>query len=316
MAPVTTVFHQFVSDLELTDREAEEASRQQNVVRANLRARLASPHDFLSGSYARRTAIRPLHDIDLIFVLDSGVHGPLLQGPPNACLSLVHEALQDAYCANRENFPPTKIQRRSVNIEFSGTGIGFDVVPAFADSQSYWIPDREVEQWIRTAPERHRQACIEANERAGGMLNTLIKAAKCWNREQGKPLRSFHLEVMAYSIFYTKPDSYPEGLRDLFRGLAHAIQYRCREPAGLGPDLDHEFSDSQRAALRARLEAAAEEMDRALRAAEDGRTEEAHYYWRSLLGDTYPEKGRAPTIGPSTSSQHHSAVDAPDRRFG
>ena len=55
--------------------EGAAASKQQNVVRDNLQRHLGGiVRDALSGSYARRTAIRPLHDIDLFVVLDPATH--------------------------------------------------------------------------------------------------------------------------------------------------------------------------------------------------------------------------------------------------
>jgi hypothetical protein len=77
-------------------------------------------------------------------------------------------------------------------------------------------------------PARHRRLCIEANKRAGGMLNRLIKAAKHWNHGQrdgsgDKPLRSFHQEVMCYEAFSTSPATKSVGCMpcSAFSRLAH-----------------------------------------------------------------------------------------------
>lgn len=151
--------------------------------------------DILSSSYSRRTAIRPLNDIDVFVVLNPITHRDCYPpAAPASCLKKIRAALQAAY-PNHE----VRLQGRSVHIDFTGTGIGYDVVPAFEERAGgeYKIPDRDRDEWIRTNPEKHKAACIAANDRAGGKLNRLIKAAKRWNQRQPAraQLRSFHLGV-------------------------------------------------------------------------------------------------------------------------
>ena len=63
---------EFISALELTENERSEASRQHTNLRDGLAAELDLDPDyntFLTGSYARSTATRPLNDIDVFCVL-------------------------------------------------------------------------------------------------------------------------------------------------------------------------------------------------------------------------------------------------------
>ena len=290
MATVREAFQTFISGLELTQSEQDEASRQQNNVRENLRAHLGGiVRDILSGSYSRRTAIRPLNDIDVFIILEEAKHSAVRGQPPTTCLEMVKAALSRAYPMKAA----ATLQGRSVNIEFSGTGIAYDIVPAFNVSEGvYIIPDRERKSWIRTNPEVHRQALRIANERARNMLNPLIKAAKYWNAQNRKPLRSFHLEVMSYGAFKSPPASYPEGLRDLFGSLAASILYTCPDPAGIGPNIDDGMMQEERSRIQIALTQAAVVASRALLSERMGSIEEAHGAWRSLLGPAYPECGR------------------------
>ncbi len=293
MLTIAQAFDTFLRNLELTDAEQQEASRQQNALRDNLRRQLGSSiQDRLSGSYSRRTAIRPLNDIDLFVVLDSVQHAAC--GPSKApliCLQMIERALKAAYPSHTP-----KIQGRSVHIDFVGTGIGYDVVPAFAERHGgeYNIPDRDRSAWIRTNPEKHKEACIAANKHAGDKLNRLIKAAKVWNRRQpeASQLRSFHLEVMSYEAFQVGPASFPEGLAALFGFLADRVLQTCQEPAKVGPNIDAGMTQAERTAIRTALLAAKKTTDLALALDKAGRTQEAHKEWRGLLGDAYPETGR------------------------
>lgn len=287
MAPdnVPQAFDRLIRSLELTKREQGEATRQSNVVRDNLRASLTIVHDFLGGSYRRRTAIRPLKDIDLVLVLDEAKHRSLRAEPPLQTLALVRDALARAY----PNASPPRLQARSINIDFRGTDIGYDVVPAFRhDAGGYLIPDRERGAWIRSDPERHRQACVAANHAAGNMLNPLIKLAKSINARYHRPLRSFHLEVMAYGAFQGRPENYPRGLWRLLLYLAERVLQSCPEPAGLGPKIDHGMTTEARGELRKTLQGWAQIAAEALTAGERGDLALAHTRWSYLFGPIYP----------------------------
>ncbi len=287
MWSVREALERFIQSLELTQKQRDEVSRQHTLVRAELRERLRTKTDFLSGSYSRNTAIRPLHDIDLFIVLKDVTSSP--PESPDAVLKQVRKALKDAW-TNKE-FPI--LQRHSVHMEFTGTGIEFDVVPAFelSGQQSYFIPERDKGQWIRTNPRLHQERSTEANERAGKKLKPLLKAVKHWRRQQSSlPLRSFHLEVMSYDALPQPPKGYPEGLEELFSSLSKQVLRPCRDPALLGPDVDEGMSATQREAASQMLASAAGKMRRVL---EEERTNpaQAHSRLRSLFGEMYRERG-------------------------
>lgn len=286
MITVGQAFDQFLRGLELTAAQGAEATRQQTVVRTKLGTHLGGVTSaFLSGSYGRSTAIRPLNDIDLFVILDEATHGALRKSKPEACLELVQRALVEAY--RGKTLP--RIQGRSVNIEFTGTGIAFDVVPAFAvASGGYIIPDRELKNWIQTNPKQHEAAGIAANERAGNKLNLLIKAAKHWNNRNDKPLRSFHLEVMSYSAFSQAPTTYAEGLAKLFTHLASAVMVACPVPSSAGPNIDAGMTTADRTGIQSKLRKAAEAADRALVFERSQQIEKANAEWRGLMGAEYP----------------------------
>ena len=312
MSAPQQALHHFLQGLEISDALVNKASDQHTHLRTQLQRQLATRDNFLSGSYARGTAIRPLNDIDVFVVLDAAQHG----GPDGTTPSRLLHELRGVLQAVYPNKDAPRLQTRSVNLEFSGTGIAYDVVPAFQDPRDpdvYHVPDRERDDWIPTNPRVHIAASTAANERAGKMLKPLVKAAKRWNSDADKPLRSFHLEVMACNTLTTKPESWVEGLATLFDGLVEAVAQPCPEPARLGPRLD-EGVDVARA-LRALKDAAA--LARAAEiAARAGREGEAHHHLRQLLGEDYPEIG-APQAAPrATPAVGSAAADHPRVRHG
>ncbi len=289
---VASTFQSYLSSLELTDRERADASAQQVALRDRLRGHLAGVIDSrLVGSYRRGTAIRPLKDIDVFVVLDAREHRRDAPESPLRLLQTIERALRACYPGHKP-----RIQGRSVNIGFSGTEIDYDIVAAFAptwtgaaDSEPpyYEIPDRRASTWIRTNPAKHREACIAANERAGGMLNGLIKAVKHWNRANGKTLSGFHIEVMSYSALWSKPDDPRAGLRGLFQHLATAVQSACPDPAGLGPAIDADLTSQKRTDARSLLQYASQVAQAAVDAERKGDYAAAIARWRSLLGDVF-----------------------------
>lgn len=318
MVTVSQAMNTFLSNLELADKERENAKRQRNDIRIHLEKELSVKEFLLSGSFKRRTAIFPLNDIDLFVVLDGIAHDDLKKSAPIQTLKKIQKILNDAYPTKKE-YPI--IQSRSVNIDFIGTGLAFDVVPAFPDGDNkYIIPDRDINGWIKTNPRAHSTHSVEANERAGKMAKPLVKALKCWNRQhEPKVLRSFHLELMVYDVLKNKPDSWAEGLADLFHKLEVRVQRAMPEPAGIGPDVDSRMTDKDRKRAQDLFGGAAKEADRALKYAKEGCTGEAHFVWRNLFGDQYPEKGTPPKDrgkAPSIIVGSGLATDAPGRRFG
>lgn len=315
---VGQAIHEFVSSLELTEGQRDEASRQHTFLREQLASRLPLDprfNTFLTGSYARSTAVRPLKDIDVFCVLQRTADLAPESHAPAAALQRVKGALDAAYPGKAAD-----PQNRSVNIEFTGTGIGYDVVPAYvADGggeDQFLIPDLAAGVWIRSNPRVHRERSVVYNAQTEGELKPLTKALKHWNRAlpDGQRLRSFHLEVMAWSVLTSKPASRLAGLATLFRGLAVTVLTPTPDPAGLGPDLDADVRPETRNMAAVRFEAVAREIDRAAVFASSGHTEVAHHILFGIFGDPYPERGK-PESGPGSRV---AVVTAPDSgsRFG
>jgi predicted nucleotidyltransferase len=293
------------------------AKRQRDSLRGHLEKALSVAEFFLSGSFKRRTALRPLHDIDLFVVLDATAESGLLESEPKVTLARVREVIGEAYPTKDK----PKAQSRSVNVDFKGTGLAFDVVPAFVHKDGgYQIPDREAGVWIRTNPREHVEHSVAANERAGGKAKPIVKALKRWNCQQAERVaRSFHLELMVYDQLQSDPGSYADGIAKALRGLSSRVLYAMPEPAGVGPDVDQGLTTEERQRASKRFAEAADLADKALQAATQGRTGEAHHYWRTLLGSDYPEKGTPPETQGAPAIVVTGSVGAPDahtKRFG
>lgn len=274
-------FSQFLTALELTKTAREAASKQHTAIRENLQKSLPTSDAFLTGSYARHTAIRPLDDIDMFVVLDPRKL-PASRPEPKALLRQIAAALKAPYADKTVSH-----QTHSVHIEFVKTGIAYDIVPALPGAGGdYEIPDRDASKWIRTNPKKHKKRSTEANERAGKMLIPLIKAIKHANRHAGKPARSFHIETLAWTILTTKPQSWLSGLRILVDGLHAKITGPCPDPAGLGPNIEPDRPRVLRSAQW--LATIQEKVAHAEHAVDQGDETRAHQLLGEVFGPTWP----------------------------
>lgn len=160
---------------------------------------------YLSGSYARDTAIRPIDDADIIFLID----------PSKWTLTLLAESfgnpspskvLQTFSNAIRYRYPISSIfyQRRSVRLSMYHLDI--DVVPAIPQDhygKIILIPDASQDTWIKSAPKIHADNATRVNQLRSGRFKPLVKLLKKWN--SGIPstatFKSFCIETVATRIF-------------------------------------------------------------------------------------------------------------------
>lgn len=156
---------------------------------------------YLSGSYARDTAIRPLDDVDLIVVVD----------PRNwktdwlSSLPAPARIIDSFASAIRRRYPQSSVfkQRRSVRLQLAH--INIDVVPAVGQRGNgrVQIPDRDSGEWIVTAPAVHSDAASRVNSARSGLFKPLVKLAKLWSSRLPDSARakSFTIETIATRVF-------------------------------------------------------------------------------------------------------------------
>jgi hypothetical protein len=205
MATIDSYLWNVVGTYEPTAAQKEAASRSQNNLRDLLNTgQIANriTHSFLSGSYSRDTAIRPIDDVDIIFTIDASKwEAPVAGYAPNP------EQVLDTFAnAIRYRYPVSSIfgQRRSVRLQMFHLNI--DVVPAIPHHQTadyLWIPDKEENKWLLSAPAIHSRLATQLNQRFGGKFKPLVKLLKACNSNlpPASQLRSFAIETICVRLF-------------------------------------------------------------------------------------------------------------------
>ncbi|MEO1326518.1 MAG: hypothetical protein AAFV47_07625 [Pseudomonadota bacterium] len=184
------------------------------------------------GSYARKTAIAPIDDIDVLLVLDRDAWPTaLFMSYPDPA-----KVLADLQRSAKTGYPKSRVQRqrRSVGIVMARQCI--DLVPALAidDKGTYVIPDRKEDEWIVTAPSTHTQVVRTLNARTNGLFVPTIKLLKHWNSTLASTttFKSIAIESIAGRVFqHHRPQTLEQALHWFFDFVTHTSGW-------LGPDAE------------------------------------------------------------------------------
>jgi hypothetical protein len=289
---VNEAFRKFRTNLELTEREQADASRRQKEIREVVNSGFKLEADFLTGSYKRWTKTKPLKDVDIFCVLHDDERPKYRREKhPSVVLEATVGLLTKKYGASN-----VKLQRRSVSVCFPvGRGeekvMSFDVVPAFTKGNHYEIPDTVTSRgWTETNPKIHEEKATEANKAFDGEWKGIVRMAKAWNREKGKPIQpSFLIEVMALQILRPKfGGEYPREFMGFFATAADRIGEDWLDPAGLGPPVSDSMDQNARASARTALRGASNAIRAAMNLSASGQNGAALRAYRELFGDYFP----------------------------
>lgn len=225
----------------------------------------------LFGSFARRTKIQPLDDIDIMIemhggggyeVRDSG-DCYLVRVDPGAMRNPVRHLVDDAGYINSNrvllkfknglatlpHYEKSEINKRgeAVTVTPSSYTWTFDIVPAFGVTDGvtplvhYLIPNGSG-HWKRTDPRRDDQRITTVNQQHDGLVIPTIRLLKYWNRRSQMPtMMSYWLETIALSVFEERSESmglHRVGLCQFFVYGQSKVSESCPDPKGLGPNLD------------------------------------------------------------------------------
>ena len=286
-------FRKFRSNLELTQKEQDNASARQTEIRALMDTSFTIADDFLTGSYRRWTKTKPLKDVDIFCVFADSERAKYRSNkPPSIILADTEKVLALEY--GKEN---VHRQRRSISVSFPDSSgdeervMSFDVVPAFTKAAHLEIPDTATsKEWTETNPKIHAEKATAANGVFNGEWKGMVRMAKSWNREKGKPIKPpFLIEVMALDIL--RPPfggDFPYEFMSFFATMADRIDEVWPDPAGLGPPVSDTMNASERAAAKRALTEAHNMIREAIQLSRGSRNGDALSKYRQLFGDRFP----------------------------
>jgi hypothetical protein len=289
---VKQAFQKLKENLEITGLQEETVSTRQKSVREVLDAGLSVKESFLTGSYYRRTMIKPLNDadVDIFVVLDvSYYHNYNGQnGGQAGLLDLVKRTLRKTYTKT----PDISRNGQAVTICFADFRV--DVVPAFYRQGGGFLIANSIRQcWISTDPKKHVTIMSDSNSKHNGDMVPLVKMIKGWNKNVGSFFMSFHLEILALSILGDVTISdFPSGVRYYFDKGKDLVNKQNLDPAGLGGDVGAYLNTKEK--IQEAVDKFQLAYERSIKAEEyekNGHTQNAVEMWRKVFGDYFPAYG-------------------------
>jgi len=307
MVPQTR-FTELLSDIEPSPTTKADAAAAHTAVRSHLRWHETFEErwegDFLAGSYARDTAIRPKKtadgheraDVDIIVETSFST-----SDDPEDVLLELSDALEDEFTVERVN-------KRSVRVVTSRAEI--DVVPVVRVTNGFELPDRDLGYWKSTNPPAHTTWSTEQNTRFGGRFKPLVKLFKWWRRENktGKRPKGFVLEVLVGLHAPTNETHYGEAFAQMLENIYAA--YGSLADSGLKPvigdpglsNIGDILSKVSRTDWLAFIERVRVHADFARDAQDTEDMDEATRLWRKLFGDRFKATANAPKSMSMSSS--------------
>ena len=323
-ASVTTAqtFDQFRQNLVDLDRNKVRKARQSRVyLQEQLTAVKNADPDFPRitdsfmpfGSFARKTKVRPLDDVDLLVMLngrDSQVKEDVWTQA--VCVQITSDSsplepfaddsgwVKSSWILNRfksklkkvPNYQRSEIKRTgaAVVLNLKSYDWAFDIVPSLPVGDGsgktiyYLIPDGKG-NWVKTDPRTDQEHVTSANQNQNGNLLPMIRLIKYWNvRSRAAPrLASYHLETLLINAFGSGNPAIESKVRwsvpDAFQQLAYQVMFACPDPKGLGPNLDEGLPWETREKVRDAANDRAEYATYALHYEQQGDHQEAIKWW-------------------------------------
>ena len=187
-------------------------------LRTDAESKDAHKDTFLTGSYARHTAINDINDVDVICVFD--IDRSITE--PEVVLAWTQSVLARYY-------KETKRQGRSVGAQ-GAKGVWLDIVPATlmaADDGPLWIPDREAKEWVATHPKSQIKAAIDKNKATEGLYVQVVKVMKFWRDRlptESCRLKSYILESFIHASIGS-PSSHATAVVNALEGIERSYGF-------------------------------------------------------------------------------------------
>lgn len=270
------------------------------------------------GSFARRTKIRPLDDIDflIVFQANSSTYLEISNGvceitvPTTSTalynltnddgtlnsIKLLNKLIKSLKDVPNHSLAEIKRNQEAATFKFLSYEWNFDIVPAFITSKDtydknvYLIPDGNG-KWKKTDPRIDSARATEINQLRDGKVLRLIRLMKKWHsRSQVPHIGSYLLENMILNYFENNDVGPTDqfSLKNIFNELKSSIYNSCMDPKGIQGDLNC-LSLEVKIRFSVIAEKAFESASRAIDYAIDDKHELAHKEWKNIFGDDFPD---------------------------
>lgn len=282
---------------------------------------LWSEYNINYGSFARKTKIRPLDDIDIMVGLNG--QGASYLDIGGQCTITVNsstnlKAFCDDYtstlnsvkvinkfiskCGDVPQYAKAELKRNgsAAVLSLQSYEWTFDIVPCFMtaaewDGRNYYlIPDGNG-NWKKTDPRIDRARTKDVNQTHDGHVLNVIRTIKYWNRRPTMPsMSSYVLETMIldyYSAQTVKASQYVDlEIPKVLAHIATAVHYQVNDPKGIQGNINNLLGDD-RTKISARASTDKQKADEARRLETADNHQGSIDKWREIFGSDFPTYG-------------------------
>jgi Second Messenger Oligonucleotide or Dinucleotide Synthetase domain len=284
---VASAFARFDQELLLDPNERAAAEKMHQEITAEMLSARVIVDFFLQGSFARKTMIAPLRDIDKVVILAPGwANLQTTAGGPDKAMDLIQNVIATKWPA--ATFDRT---RHSLKVDFGENNFSFDLVPAFettTDDNDVEIADRKTGGWRRSNTRRLIAVVQERNEECGGRFIHQARMVKSFVRNLlGDEFPGLHAEAIAYvAITTTMADA--DAVAAVLSTAVVALRDGYYDPTGVDR-LSDRLDPNLRQRAKAAFLRASEGAQEALRLQWAGDQLAAIRLWSTILGAPFPD---------------------------
>lgn len=287
---VAEAFDRYDEHLKLDPDERDAAREVHNCIRDVLHAAGIIVSAFLQGSFARKTMLAPLKDIDMIVILASA-HEHLRDDPAGPAKAM--QTIIEALCVE---FPDATFERgrHAVKIDFGDDGFTFDCVPAFEAgnaARDVLIANTDDGTWDRSNTRALIATVQERNQDCDGrwvhharMCKDFVAKVLAWLVPDKLP------GLVSESICHaavTGPMSHPEAMAAVLRTGARMLSGPISDPTGVDV-LTDKTPDRVLDAAQAAFASASDKAEQALQLAAASDEAAAVELWHAIFGEGFP----------------------------
>jgi hypothetical protein len=327
---VDSSFTELDQNLNLDPFVRRQAQDIHNTIRDDLTKAGLIASSFLQGSFARKTMLTPLKDVDIVCILP-GYLWEDLRGPDGP-----GRAMESFKAPIRKRWPDVQFDvgdapaGKALRVTLPNVDFTIDLVPAFDQEGDYvLIGDRFEGTWELSNTRIQLKKVADRNQATGGRFVHHVREAKALTKHHPELdfVTGIVVESLAFSsITHRLPDKIAIAL--FLDHAKNAVRGPVLEPAG-EDDVTAKWTDDERQrAVRVYSQASAKAAE-ALALEDAGDVHAAIDVWHSLFGDAFPAPpqrsvqnaltalaaGTITTTGRPTATKAAPQVAAPGRSW-
>lgn len=292
------IFDALLENLKLGETASTVAARRDEITKAlnkDFRSKDGcTDHKLMVGSYGRHTAVKGVSDLDMIFILPSGIRLSYDGDTgPRKLLERVRDDLRARYPNSS-----VRVDQCVVRVQFTSNAFKFEVQPAFEnDEGGFDFPDTKAEDWKVTKPREEIAATKECNDRTSTNLRYLARMARAWKNQNGVNMGGLLIDTLVHRFFSQAGDYDSAGTGSFDLMARDFFEFLKDEPE---KDYYLALGSNQRVKVQARFQPKAKKAhNRCLEAIQDEGTASANRKWREVFGTSVPLATTASTASRS-----------------